>query len=148
MVEPIRAWMHAFTRSHGIYRSLIEAGRHDANLSVSVLPTDAYEEMVARIARLEAERDEARLFAEAAAARYNDLIASGQVLRCAFCGEQYPPGTPGSQHERLSRHIATCSKHPMRTVEAELETLRRAALGWMQSTPTIVILERKDDPRG
>jgi hypothetical protein len=37
-----------------------------------------------------------------------------QVLTCAFCGEEYPPGTPTSQHELLTEHILRCSKHPAR----------------------------------
>jgi len=37
-----------------------------------------------------------------------------QTLHCAFCGQAYPPGTPPSQHQRLTEHINQCPKHPVR----------------------------------
>jgi hypothetical protein len=39
---------------------------------------------------------------------------TSNVLTCAFCGHAYPPGTPASQHELLTRHVMQCSSHPLR----------------------------------
>ena len=39
---------------------------------------------------------------------------SQETVRCAFCGEAYPPGTPPSQHQRLTEHIRRCPAHPVR----------------------------------
>lgn len=36
-----------------------------------------------------------------------------KVLRCAFCGEPYPEGTPTHKHEALAAHIRVCTKHPV-----------------------------------
>lgn len=41
------------------------------------------------------------------------------VLRCAFCDAEYPPGTPPTQHEALTAHVLVCPKHPMREVERQ-----------------------------
>lgn len=48
-------------------------------------------------------------------------VAQGgdRTLRCAFCGEAYPPGTPATQHQLLTEHVLVCAKHPMREVVAE-----------------------------
>lgn len=46
-----------------------------------------------------------------------------KVLRCAFCGEAYPEGTPDHKHETLAAHIRVCEKHP---VGIENTNLRRA----------------------
>lgn len=79
----------------------------------------------ARIAALEADRDEARRFGEEAAKRYNELIAQGPTLRCAFCDEVYPPGTPATQHESLTAHVRVCEKHPLRADLARLRAFAR-----------------------
>jgi hypothetical protein len=71
------------------------------------------------IARLKRERDEARAFGEQAAKLYND----GLVLRCAFCGEAYPEGTPATKHDALTAHVLACPKHPMRYVEETVDEL-------------------------
>lgn len=39
--------------------------------------------------------------------------AEARVLTCAFCGHQYPPGTPPSKHEALTEHIRVCPEHPI-----------------------------------
>lgn len=39
-----------------------------------------------------------------------------RILRCAFCDEEYPPGTPATQHEALTTHIWKCTKHPLRVI--------------------------------
>ncbi len=36
-----------------------------------------------------------------------------QTLTCVYCGHQYPPGTPPSNHEALTTHIKECPKHPL-----------------------------------
>lgn len=76
------------------------------------------------------ERDAARKSAVEAAA----LVEIERVLRCAFCGTEYPPGTPPTQHEALTAHVKVCVKHPMRQVEAALEMC-------------IAHLEAQSDPR-
>lgn len=102
------------------------------------------------------ERDEARVFGEDAAAKYNALLAEARptnwtferaraivdaycadgrdadesernslachiekavledrrLLRCAFCNEEYPPGTPPTQHEALTAHVLVCEEAP------------------------------------
>ena len=65
------------------------------------------------------ERDEARAFGETAAKAHNELLAS-LTLTCAFCGQEYPPGTPPTQHGALAAHVRVCSEHPMREVERAL----------------------------
>lgn len=50
------------------------------------------------------------------------LAPETRVLRCAFCDEVYPPGTPPTQHEALTAHVTVCTKHPLR---AEIERLTR-----------------------
>jgi hypothetical protein len=76
---------------------------------------------VAEIDRLTAERDEAREWVRR-------LTESTAELRCAFCGQVYPPGTPASNHEALTAHIKVCPKHPMRALESECERLRAGPL--------------------
>ncbi len=49
----------------------------------------------------------------------------GLQLRCAFCGERYPAGTPDCKHELLTAHIRVCVKHPIGLENRELrDTLR------------------------
>lgn len=74
-----------------------------------------------------AARDEARRFGEDAAAKYNALLKESRVLRCAFCNEAYPDGTPATQHERLTQHVRVCPSHPMREAEAERDEARKDA---------------------
>lgn len=47
-----------------------------------------------------------------------------QVLTCAFCGQEYPPGTPSSQHKLLLEHVLVCADHPMREVERKLASVQ------------------------
>jgi hypothetical protein len=73
----------------------------------------------------------------AAKARIAELEAecvAGRTLTCAFCGQAYPPGTPGSQHELLTAHVAKCEKHPMRAVEARLAKAMAALAGLVGSS--------------
>ena len=41
-----------------------------------------------------------------------------RIVTCAYCGQEYPDGTPTSQNEALTEHIKNCEKHPMRDLEA------------------------------
>lgn len=47
------------------------------------------------------------------------------ILTCVYCGQEYPAGTPaaGSDVAVLTAHIATCGRHPMRALEAEVAKL-------------------------
>lgn len=71
----------------------------------------------AEVLRLRESVNEARAFAEDAAAKHNALLAEQRILRCAFCGHAYPEGTPASHDDRLAAHIKVCPKHPMRELE-------------------------------
>lgn len=71
------------------------------------------------IESLTAERDQARAFAESAAQKYNEILASNKVT-CAYCGHQYPYGTPEAKSAALTAHIAICEAHPMRQLGAAL----------------------------
>jgi hypothetical protein len=68
------------------------------------------------------ERNQARSFAEDAAKKYNDLLASNRVT-CVYCGHQYADGTPEAKSAALTAHIAQCEAHPMRQLGASLCTL-------------------------
>lgn len=68
--------------------------------------------------RLQQERDEARRFGEDAAAKYNALLEAYERVTCAFCGEEFPRGTPRHGDRHLAAHVAVCPEHPMRAVEA------------------------------
>ena len=46
-----------------------------------------------------------------------------RVLTCAYCGHRYEPGTPVSNHQRLSDHIAICPSHPMHHAIARVREL-------------------------
>lgn len=85
--------------------------------------------LIARIRQEQERVKEARAFAELAAEKYNDLLARGNTLTCAFCGMEYPDGTLPTQHEALTAHIRTCEKHPLRAeLAACREVLRRGLL--------------------
>jgi len=45
-----------------------------------------------------------------------------RTLTCAYCGQEYPPGTPATQHELLTEHGCKCQEHPIR---ADLDDLIR-----------------------
>ena len=50
--------------------------------------------------------------------RYEDYLriantGPDKVLRCAFCGHEYPEGTPTHKHESLAAHIRECEDHPI-----------------------------------
>lgn len=91
----------------------------------------------ARLAALVLERDEARKFGEEAAKRYNDLIARGPVLTCAFCSWEYAAETPASGHPALTAHVMECEKHPLRARLADVEAMLRRSLPNVQIARTI-----------
>jgi hypothetical protein len=35
------------------------------------------------------------------------------TVYCAFCGHEYPPGTPTSKAKALAEHIKVCDRHPV-----------------------------------
>jgi hypothetical protein len=37
-----------------------------------------------------------------------------QILTCVYCGQEYPPGTPRSNHQLLTEHVRHCPQHPMK----------------------------------
>ena len=74
----------------------------------------------ALLKQAEAERDEARDWVRR---MHNEQ----SVLTCVYCGHAYPPGTPPSNAEALTVHVAVCPKHPMAVDRA---LLRRILEGW------------------
>ena len=52
-----------------------------------------------------------------------------RVLTCVYCGHEYPQDTPAHGDKVLTDHIAQCEKHPMRTVVAQRDMLRKALAG-------------------
>ena len=55
----------------------------------------------------------------AATAKIAELEYKYGFTYCAYCGESFEIDKPANV-EAISQHIATCAKHPMRAVEAEL----------------------------
>lgn len=50
-----------------------------------------------------------------------------RILRCAFCQEEYPPGTPPTQDEALTAHVMVCESHPLGVIVRNLAIgLRKA----------------------
>ena len=83
-----------------------------------------HEDAEVRAVKAERERDEARRFGEDAATKYNNAILASRIVTCAFCGHEYPRGTPRHGDGELSEHIKVCPKHPMRDVERERDEAR------------------------
>jgi hypothetical protein len=123
-----RAWAHAPTDIAallGEVERLTEELGEARNLA-GVLETELDEtlaDLLGEVERQQKGKDEARAFGEDAAAKHNALLDEQRVLRCAFCDEKYPDGTPATQHELLTAHVKICPKHPMRVVEAERDAL-------------------------
>ena len=44
-----------------------------------------------------------------------------RVLTCVYCGHEYPPGTPASNHAALTAHVAVCEQHPAAAFRARAE---------------------------
>lgn len=95
---------------------------------VSEMPQRVLFESSARELLLAAETQlqEARTFAEMAAAKYNELLATcaeNTAVTCAFCGNVYPAGTPRSGVGELADHIRVCEKHPLHAAQQDSERL-------------------------
>jgi hypothetical protein len=54
---------------------------------------------------------------------------SKNIVTCAYCGHEYPDGTPTAKHELLTEHIKVCEKHPLREAERKIKILRNAIVG-------------------
>ncbi len=50
---------------------------------------------------------------------------NSRVVTCVFCGYEYPPDTPTSNHEMLKKHVAKCPEHPMFEVVKRADMLER-----------------------
>ncbi len=81
--------------------------------------TDPVDGLEAKLVERTAEREEAREWVRR-------LTREQRVLTCAFCGAEYPPGTPESNDAALTAHVRVCPKHPMRETEAEVSRLTDA----------------------
>jgi hypothetical protein len=57
----------------------------------------------------------------------------GLQLRCAFCGERYPAGTPDHKHAGLEAHIRTCTLHPLGIENRELRRVLHSAKDSLES---------------
>jgi hypothetical protein len=63
-----------------------------------------------------------------------ELMGEDKVVRCAFCGEAYPEGTPTSKHDNLVAHIKVCQLHPMRDIEEYCERMLKGLLWYIDIT--------------
>jgi hypothetical protein len=94
---------------------LKEFDEYEADVSAEVRLSDS---LRAELLAMTAERDEARDWLR--------RMSAARVLTCAFCGEEYPPGTPTNNHEALTAHVRACAKHPLRAdLAAEVEVANR-----------------------
>ena len=89
----------------------IENTRHAIVALALELPSDVYSDIspllfavVIKLEKAKGERDE--------------LKAKFDFTYCAYCGEEFPADDNAAT--QVGKHIKTCSKHPMRDVEAEL----------------------------
>ena len=41
------------------------------------------------------------------------FVKSNTTVTCVYCGHEYGPDTPASQHDALDEHIKVCEKHPL-----------------------------------
>ena len=78
-----------------------------------------------------------------------------KIVTCVYCGREYPPGTPASQHELLTAHIRVCEKHPMREKEeliaSALKVIRDATDGALDGSNLLaachIIVSQRDNAR-
>jgi hypothetical protein len=68
-----------------------------------------------------------------------ELQNKSQTLTCVYCGHEYPPGTPSSNHEALTQHIAVCDKHPMKEVVVRNNLLERVIRACTAASPCCLI---------
>jgi hypothetical protein len=97
----------------------------------------------AKLAERTAEREEARNWVRR-------LTREQRVLTCAFCGAEYPPGTPASNDDALTAHVRACPKHPMRESEREIRRLtgELAAIRAQPKDPHIALAPPSDPLAG
>ncbi len=57
--------------------------------------------------------------------KIEELGAEDKVLRCAFCGQEYPEGTPTHKHQSLADHIRVCPEHPIGIENRKLKQILR-----------------------
>lgn len=71
-----------------------------------------------------------------------------RILTCVFCGHEYPPDTPTSNHASLRAHVAVCEQHPAAKYRRERDALQRAwdaVMGAIPLRPEIrTVLESPD----
>jgi hypothetical protein len=60
------------------------------------------------------------------------------VVTCAFCGKQYPTGTPVTKHALLTEHIFQCEKHPIQEIGKVLAEFM--SLSWPPNSKEIAEL--------
>ena len=60
---------------------------------------------------------------------HKENIMDNNVVTCAYCGHQYPDGTPTAKAEALTEHIKVCSLHPMQEEKKKVDMLRSALAG-------------------
>lgn len=80
------------------------------------------------------ERDEARRFGEDAARQYNELLEAYNRVTCAFCGEEFPRGTPRHGDGLLAEHMRTCVQHPLADAQQRIARLEQALRDWITFT--------------
>lgn len=56
-----------------------------------------------------------------------------KVLRCAFCGDPYPEGTPTHKHAALAAHIRICPEHPIGKENRSLRAVLIEAVPWVEA---------------
>lgn len=135
VVKLDRALIDAYTRAttwHDRYNRDVE-GLNNEGDPIGGNPPEGLRQ---RVEQLQAERDEARAFAENACEQYNDLLATKRQVTCVYCGHVYPDGTPASQDTALTAHIMTCGKHPIHAQRARAD---RAVELLLEARPIIAL---------
>lgn len=59
-------------------------------------------------------------------------LQSGMYINCVYCGHRYGPAenTPVAMSTLLTKHIETCSKHPLSHARATIENYQRIVNYW------------------
>ena len=61
-------------------------------------------------------------------------MSDKRVLKCVYCGHEYPQETPALGYKELTDHIRECPKHPLRKAEDDISLLRNALSGLIGAT--------------
>jgi hypothetical protein len=83
----------------------------------------------------------AALLREVATFGWNESFKAHQgrdnLLTCAYCGQEFPPGTPTSNHESLTAHGLECTENPIgqraRVAEVERDALAAQVAALVQA---------------